>query len=142
MPAAKEHLLQLTQLYMEQRDRTKDTQWKVNIGLWTLLTAAIYVGLDTNHPERVPNDSVLWILFALPVLHGVWVRQVSHSIEGDRALIHEWRARIEEKPRLQEPARATANRCWTWLLIQVGVTLILTAAAYLILRACPDSVVS
>ncbi len=134
MNVDKDHLLRLTELYVAQRDRTKDTQWKVNIGLWTLLTAAIYVGLVTEHPERAPRDQ-LWLMYLLPAIHGLWAVQVSRSLEGDRALIHEWRAQVEGKELKREAPVLRHYRCAIWLFIQVGVTLVLTYAASEILGA-------
>jgi len=131
-----DHLLKLIEIYVTQRDKTKETQWKVNIGLWTLLTAAFYACLSTDYPGRLPRNAG-FLLFFLPVLHGLWAWQISGSLEGDRKLIHKWRAQLlqpgNELGGIPQP-NDERKRTLTWLVIQVGVTLVLTTGSFWIIQ--------
>lgn len=127
-------LVQMIAVLVEKRDRTRDIQWKVNIGLWGLLVAALYAGLTSEHLDRLPSWTTCLMLFFLP-LHLTWALIVQNSLRREGAEIDRLKRLVLSEDK--SDAGADFGAGWIesalWVLIQVSVTTLLVVGAVVVL---------
>jgi hypothetical protein len=135
--------LRLYERQMSHYESTQGVEWKVTIGLWTLLSVAVYWALTrdiTKIPPVSSEEWFRWAVFALPAVHAYWLWRVHQSVRFDKQL---WtRYRQEARSILLSPRAVPGDESewkgnrrdgWTWRGMEAGVTLLLAAALHSLL---------
>ncbi len=139
-PVDEERVQAYLNLYKQQMDRFRQTQeveWKANISLWTLLAGAVYLARD--HHLAIPHCISYTAALVVALLHGCWLCQVHSSAQIDKILWTRYRseALLLLRGSLRKHEEEVVERKWapSWLLLEIGVTLILaTFLAFLATR--------
>jgi hypothetical protein len=129
-------------LYKQQMDRfgkTQDVEWKGNFGVWALLAGAIYLA-SGKEGASVPLSVAAPILLLVIVIHLGWLKSVHRSEEVDKRLWVQYRGkaiRLLQPVVTPDDGADWIERPWYrevfWLLLEVGMTAILSAALFAIL---------
>jgi hypothetical protein len=117
---------------MERFRQTQAVEWKCNFGVWTLLAGAIY--FVAQHPINIRSCIALVILSVFVILHGCWLYKIHQSEQFDKVLWVRYRKEAlrllhgdsgvyEDETKSKRSFRDEA----TWLLMEVGITLLLCA---------------
>jgi len=127
--------LKLYERQMIHYERTQDIEWRISIGVWTLLAVAIgWAAQHASTPANAMTDSrIADVAFLVPFIHALWLWRV-HASEGfDKRLWSRYRLaartillRPEAVP---EDEKERARGFWdevAWLGLEVGVTVLMT----------------
>lgn len=71
--------------HMEQFRHSRDIQWKINVALWTLLSALLAAGYSVERDAPVGRSWLASVLAFLTVLHLWWLILVQVSLESDKS---------------------------------------------------------
>jgi len=127
--------LMLYERQMAHYEKTQGVEWKVSVGVWTLLAAAI--GWAAQH-ARTPANALTDMRIAnlavlLPIIHTLWLLRIHASEAVDRRL---WsRYRTAARTILLRPEavpgdeRERGRSVWSevaWLALEGGVTALMT----------------
>jgi hypothetical protein len=124
--------------------QTRDIQWKINISLWSLLTAGIFTGLDKN-PKLNPGVVVV-VGFVIMFFHLIAAYLQEKSMKYDKV---RWKIYFPTKEELAATSSSRGSSpeyhgqigvsgideslsffdC-LWIGLQVGVTFVLVLVLY------------
>ncbi|SRR6266851_7077356 len=132
-------------LYKQQMTRFNQTQqveWKGNFGMWTLLAGAIYLAKEKSLSLSFCAAAIP--LFVVTLLHFWWLYKIHQSEKIDKMLWVQYRHEALEILRHGEhaiPAETDSGRSLaqdlSWLLVEVGITILLCAMVLLVLAKRP-----
>jgi hypothetical protein len=124
--------LNLYRQQMERYGRTQDVEWKANSGVWTLLAGAIY--LAAKDIVAISRCLAAVILIGLVAVHCAWLLAMHRSENFDKGLWVQYRSKAL---RLADPdyhGPDNFRRDWReeliWLLLEVGVTIMLSVVLF------------
>lgn len=124
--------LSLYRQQMERYCKTQDVEWKANFGVWTLLAGAIY--LAAKDTVAISGCLTAVILIGLVSVHCAWLLAMHRSENFDKRLWVQYRGKAL---RLADPDHHGSDdfrRDWwaevIWLLLEVGMTIMLSVVLF------------
>jgi hypothetical protein len=130
--------LELYKQQMERFRQTQEVEWRANISLWTLLAGAVYIAKD--HHLGIPRCVACIAVIVISLLHGWWLHQIHKSEQTDKIFWTRYRsyALLLLRADLREDEKECAKREWagSWLLLEVGMTLILASFLAFLATRC------
>ncbi len=129
--------LKLYERQMAHYENTQGIEWKISIGVWTLLAAAIYwAAQNAAAPKPFAVESCLVVVvFLFPLLHAVWLWRIHESEEFDKRLWSRYRtaarAILLSPDHVPEDEKESKRDVWdklAWIVMESGVTLLMAFA--------------
>jgi hypothetical protein len=127
--------ISLYKTQMEHFRNTVQIEWRVTFAAWTLLVALTYAVAD----KGIQLPGLAWTVLLVPILHTFWLCLIQGSEDVDKSLWVSYRRKALDI--LGCPATNTDS--WTkrpvwkhaiWILLESGVTLLLSLVALSLLR--------
>jgi hypothetical protein len=119
---------------MERYGRTQDIEWKGNFGVWALLAGASYLAAkETVTLSRLTTGTVLLLTV---IVHFGWLLNIHNSERFDKRLWVEyrrWALDIIRPGHGEEPFRHSWLKEFVWILLEVGMTTILSLVLFALL---------
>jgi hypothetical protein len=128
-----EAYVRLYERQMTHYEKTQDVEWKINIGIWTLLGAAIFWAAQNkaaSKPIPVEHCLIVAVAITLVIVHALWLRRVHASEEFDKRLWSRYRREarmvlLEASPLPSDEEHSERDELdkWTWIALEAGITI-------------------